>query len=962
MTTPIFAAHPIKHAAPTLDSRLAALPATVFNPIDMAELTTAMENVDDSVTYLHPGRLYAAGTDRAHRHTGPEWKLVFPIREILDRLAREGADARYTPGVFPILPLLQLTQIAFSIITVEPNQDRIYYYGIEVAPAAGTNPTNPMIQTGKTAGGAKAGANADLPADIVFDTMYVHGHPTTDRCRVGFDLANQGVTVRNSFIDEFKEVGQDSQAINIFNGGFQYTMENCFMSAAAECFLSGGANPTGRDIAVTDIYSEFNVYAKDRKWDISHPSYGGVLFSLKNMYENKNGERVLVRNCWIHDYWKVSQNDVFSLGAVDQSGIGTNTQASCIDVHVDNCMLTDVEESLASIYTGATTATVIGPARVEITNCFMENLTTTLGKLFEMNDGEDIRLEQITVFNPDDWDMLDTGMNGLMLFAGPATDTQTGELRYANNVVPGSKNGTSQSAGRSGQNCIDDLLAGDLTTYTQFQSLVYGDPTEVVSGRHTTGTIRVGDQNDLPFTNVDILDCTINSGPQQDWGCDIVTLRENVKDIRNYYPRKTPHIKTTIGVHSEDCTVSSQITSVARGETDIYYLHLAAIASDEALDGDTFSDTTDPTPNIYLIEEVNSADNPNSYGATTELRVRDCLGAGVPPSSAGASQAFIRRTYATDVLWEAALDDALIYSSGDTAIGSICETITLTSDTTFLKGSTIGLIGIILEGNPRFSHGGLTSGPVHVQANLAGNAWKKSTSVPMTFEGLHLKKAISTGTVNDRGLVEIAHSSKATFRDCLISGADHSAASGVNLAGILSTVVSTNIQVERCVIWGFRNDATATGDGINFDSGASCRVTCTTVHDCRRFGINNPNNTTSIAINNRITDCDTADYGDTWAATSRANASSDASKVGSDGATSVPSTRYINAAAEDFRIKFGTVEDGDGDNLFAVGVGTDRDRRIVRSIETRKEIPNVWQYGAYEAIPAATPTQFGVLA
>src|SRR6266581_539031 len=93
---------------------------------------------------------------------------------------------------------------------------------------------------------------AQIPHDLIIDRVYLHGDPDKGQKR-GIALNSASTVISDSYIDEIKAVGQDSQAICGWNGPGPYTIANNYLEAAGENLLFGGADPSIPDLVPSDI-------------------------------------------------------------------------------------------------------------------------------------------------------------------------------------------------------------------------------------------------------------------------------------------------------------------------------------------------------------------------------------------------------------------------------------------------------------------------------------------------------------------------------------------------------------------------------------------------------------------------------------------------------------------------------------------------------------------------------------
>jgi hypothetical protein len=144
------------------------------------------------------------------------------------------------------------------------------------------------------------GSASQMPRDFVFDRVYVHGDPVAGQKR-GIALNSGATEIVNSYFEDFKGVGQDTQAICGWNGSGPYLIENNHLEAAGENLLFGGADPSIRDLVPSDITIRRNVFTKPLRWRNER-------WTVKNAFELKNARRVLVEGNVFEHVWSGAQN------------------------------------------------------------------------------------------------------------------------------------------------------------------------------------------------------------------------------------------------------------------------------------------------------------------------------------------------------------------------------------------------------------------------------------------------------------------------------------------------------------------------------------------------------------------------------------------------------------------------------------------------------------------------------
>ncbi len=156
---------------------------------------------------------------------------------------------------------------------------------------------------------------------LVFDRNWVHGTAQTETTR-GIELGGStNVAVVDSYFSDFHCIAlvgtcTDAQAIH---GGVgpnpmgPYKIEHNFLEAAGEVILFGGGGGVGPP---TDIEVRRNHLFRPLTWMKDNPGFVGSAdghpFIVKNLFELKNGQRVLFENNVLENCW----------GGFSQQGFG----------------------------------------------------------------------------------------------------------------------------------------------------------------------------------------------------------------------------------------------------------------------------------------------------------------------------------------------------------------------------------------------------------------------------------------------------------------------------------------------------------------------------------------------------------------------------------------------------------------------------------------------------------------
>jgi hypothetical protein len=148
--------------------------------------------------------------------------------------------------------------------------------------------------------GSSAQSSLDrVPHDLIVDRCYIHGDPARGQKR-GIALNSASTTVTGSYISDIKANGQDAQAIAGWNGPGPFLIENNYLEASGENFMLGGATPGINGIVPSDVTFRRNHVTRPASWR-SEP------WTVKNLFELKNGRRVLVEGNLFETHWSGAQ-------------------------------------------------------------------------------------------------------------------------------------------------------------------------------------------------------------------------------------------------------------------------------------------------------------------------------------------------------------------------------------------------------------------------------------------------------------------------------------------------------------------------------------------------------------------------------------------------------------------------------------------------------------------------------
>jgi len=206
---------------------------------------------------------------------------------------------RIDPSYATLMPKLQAA--SGSVIVAAPGAHHYRFIGVEILPKRGVFLYN-LVQLG-----ARETSIEDLPHSIIFDRCYVHGDPQKGSRR-GIAMNSRSTAVIDSYLSDFKEVGQDSQAILGWNGSGPFKIVNSYLEGAGENVMFGSGDPAIPNLVPSDIEIRRNHFAKPLSWKLGDPTYEGTPWTIKNLFELKNARRVLIDGNLFEHNWPHAQN------------------------------------------------------------------------------------------------------------------------------------------------------------------------------------------------------------------------------------------------------------------------------------------------------------------------------------------------------------------------------------------------------------------------------------------------------------------------------------------------------------------------------------------------------------------------------------------------------------------------------------------------------------------------------
>jgi hypothetical protein len=243
------------------------------------------------VITLEPGAVFR-GNFTLPKKPGDAW-IVVRTATPDDKFAPQGA--RVTPAAAPLMPKI-VSPNGGPAISALPGAHHYRFIGIEFTVAADVKIIYAIVEFGGT-----QTTEADTPHDLIVDRSYVHGQPGQNSAR-GVLLNSASSAVIDSYISEIHGAGFDSQAVLGYNGPGPFKIVNNFLESAAENIMFGGADPAIRGLVPSDIEIRGHHLFKPLGWfRDNNPSLAGVQWTIKNLLEFKNAQRVLVEGNFLEN-------------------------------------------------------------------------------------------------------------------------------------------------------------------------------------------------------------------------------------------------------------------------------------------------------------------------------------------------------------------------------------------------------------------------------------------------------------------------------------------------------------------------------------------------------------------------------------------------------------------------------------------------------------------------------------
>jgi hypothetical protein len=415
---------------------------------------------------------------------------------------------RITPSYSNVLPKI-ISPTSTPAIKAAAGAHHYRFIGLEIGHRAGSR----IFAIVDFDGGQTS--LSQVPHNLIIDRCYIHGNPS-DNSRRGVSINSASTAVIDSYISEFHETGADSQAIAGWNGPGPFKIVNNYLEGAGENFILGGADSNIQNLVPSDIEFRRNHVAKPLRWKVGHPSFAGISWSIKNLFELKNAQRILIDSNVFENNWEASQNG-FAILFTPRNQDGKSPWSVVQDVTFTNNILRHSASGFNISGPDNLNGTSQPSRRILIRNNLIEDINSKTwggtGRLFQIISGA----EYITIDH-------NTGFaNGAIM----ATDSVQGlnvALVFTNNIVA---HGASGVIG-SGTGIGLPTLTRWWTTFVFQKNVIVGGQ----AANYPLDNFFIGSFSEVGFVNMATGDYRLSSSSPyrnagtdgKDVGCDVTAL------------------------------------------------------------------------------------------------------------------------------------------------------------------------------------------------------------------------------------------------------------------------------------------------------------------------------------------------------------------------------------------------------------------------------------------------------
>ena len=266
------------------------------------------------------------------------------------------AGVRIGPQYAPQLAKIQGGFAGQPAFTTAPGA---HHYRLQFLEIVNTCAANDIIELGELSSAQSSLGN--VPHDLLVDRCYIHGDAVRGQKR-GIALNSASTTIANSYISDIKSAQEDAQAIMGANGPGPYLIVNNYLEASGENILFGGADPFIQNLVPSDITIQQNYITKPLSWR-------GQAWTIKNLIELKNAQRVTINGNLIENNWAAAQQG-FAVVLTPRNQDNTAPWSVVQQVQFTN----NIVRHVASVFNilGNDTSTTVADHAIDRSNLFVD--------------------------------------------------------------------------------------------------------------------------------------------------------------------------------------------------------------------------------------------------------------------------------------------------------------------------------------------------------------------------------------------------------------------------------------------------------------------------------------------------------------------------------------------------------------------------------------------------------------
>lgn len=333
-------------------------------------------------TTLEAALLNARGGDRIILQAGYDYvpisqSFTLPYRSETEWITIESdaagtlpAGSRVGPANQAAMPRLLTMCDAHPVIVTEhvgagQASHHYHFIGVEITTLSSTYVSH-LVRLASEVGAETESSVADLPHSFVFERSYIHGKADIGTRRgialnagngrvvrggtgqwpdrIDWAQTTGGVKIIDSYFSDFKHASYDTQAILGWNGKGPFLIQNNYLEGAGENVMFGGQDPKIQYLVPGDIEIRGNDFFKPTAWN-KWVNGGSDPWAVKNLFELKNAERVLIEKNVFENHWVDDQNG-FAILLTPRNQNGTAPWSVVRDVRIERNVVKNVSAGI----------------------------------------------------------------------------------------------------------------------------------------------------------------------------------------------------------------------------------------------------------------------------------------------------------------------------------------------------------------------------------------------------------------------------------------------------------------------------------------------------------------------------------------------------------------------------------------------------------------------------------------